>query len=51
MYCAINSHVHGKNFFDGINAAGKFYLKEKKVKLIGKLVSNNTPKIGMLPIA
>ena len=50
MDCAINEPGHGNNFIDGINATDKHYLKGKK-ELIGKLASNDTSKIGMLPSA
>ena len=50
MDCAINAPGHGNNFFDGINATGKRYLKGK-MELIGKLASNDTSKIGILPSA
>ena len=46
----INSPDHGENVFDGLNATEKHYLKEQ-MKLIGKLASNDTSKIGMLPSA
>ena len=45
---AIKEHVHGKNVVYGINATDKLYLKEK-MKLIGKLSSKDTSKIGMIP--
>ena len=40
----------GKKGLDGINATEKLHLRVK-MKLIGKLASNNTSKIGMLPSA
>ena len=47
---AINVPGHGKNVVDGINATDKLYLKEK-MKLIGKLESNDTTNIRMIPNA
>ena len=47
---AINAPVHGKNVVDGLNATNKRYLKGK-MELMGKLASNNTTNIGMLPSA
>ena len=47
---AINAPGHGKNFFYGLYAMDKRYL-EGKMEPIGKLESNNTANIGMLPIA
>ena len=47
---AINSSDHGNNIVDGLNATYKRYLKEQ-MELIGKLASNDTSKIGMLPSA
>ena len=38
------------NVVDGINATYKHYLKDK-MEIIGKLGSNDTTKIGMLPSA
>ena len=46
--CAINEPGHRNNVVDGLNAIEKRYLKEK-MELIGKLASNETSKIGMLP--
>ena len=48
--CVINSPVHGKNAVGGINETEKTYLKGE-MKLIGKLGSNYTTKIGILPSA
>ena len=50
MDCAINAPGHGNNFVDGLNVTGKRYLKEQ-MELIGKLASNDTSKIGILPSA
>ena len=50
MDCAINAPGHGNNVVDGINATDTRYLKQK-MELIGKLASNNTTNIGMLPSA
>ena len=47
---AINAPCHGKIVADGLNSADKHYLKGK-TEPIGKLGSNNTTKIGMLPSA
>ena len=47
---AINAPGHGNNVIDGINEMDKRYLKGK-LELIGKLASNNTKNIGMLPSA
>ena len=47
---AINTPGHGNNVVDGMNATDKRYLKGK-MKLMGKLASNNTTNIGMLPSA
>ena len=48
MYRAINVPDHGNNVVDGINTTDKQYLKEK-MELIGKLASNNTTNVRMLP--
>ena len=48
MSHAINSPCNGNNVVDGLNSTGKRYLKGK-MELIGKLASNNTSDIGMLP--
>ena len=48
MYCAINARVHWKNSVFGINATEKHFLKGK-MELTGKLASNDTTNIGMLP--
>ena len=45
---AINAPGYGNNVVDGINAADKRYLKEQ-MKPIGKLSSNNTSTIGIIP--
>ena len=45
-----NAPYHGNNVVDGPNETNKHYLK-KKMKLIGKLGSNNTTNIGMIPTA
>ena len=47
---AINSPGHGNNILYGLNATEKHYLKEK-MEIIGKLASNKTSRIGMLPSA
>ena len=47
---AINATGHGKNVVDGLNAMYRYYLKGK-IELIGKLGSNDTTKIGMIPSA
>ena len=47
---AINAPGHGKDFFDGFNATDKRYLRGE-IELIGKLASNDTSNIRMLPIA
>ena len=47
---AINAPGHGKNVVDGFNATEIFYLKGE-MELIGKLESNNTTNIWMLPSA
>ena len=47
---AINVTCHGNNVFGGFNEMGKFYLKEQ-TELIGKLASDDTPKIEMLSSA
>ena len=44
----INAPGHGNNVVDGLNATEKRYLKGK-MELIGKLASNDTTNIGMLP--
>ena len=49
-YHAINSPGHGKNAVDILNATVKRYLKGE-MKLMGKLESNDTINIGMLPSA
>ena len=45
----INAPGHEKNV-DRLNSTEKRYLNDK-MKLIGKLLSNDTTKIGMLPSA
>ena len=47
---AINAPGHGKNVVDGINATNKRYLKGL-IELMGKLASNDTKNIGMIPSA
>ena len=47
---AINSPGHGNNIVDGLNATDKRYLKYQ-MESIGKLASNDTSKIGILPNA
>ena len=47
---AINSPGHGNIFVDGLNTTEKCYLKGK-MELIGKLESNNTSNVRMLPSA
>ena len=47
MNRTINSLVHVNNVVNGINATDKRYLK--KMELVGKLSSNDTSKIGMIP--
>ena len=46
----INAPGHRKYVVDGLNSTDKHYLKEK-MELIGKLASNDTSKIGILPSA
>ena len=46
----INAPGHGNNVADGINATDKIYLKEE-MEIIGKLRSNDTTNIAMLPSA
>ena len=46
----INVPGHGNNIVDGLDTTEKLYLK-KQMKLIGRLGSNNTSNIGMLPSA
>ena len=46
----INAPVNGNNVVDGLNAMEACYLKEK-MELIGKLSSNDTSEIGILPSA
>ena len=48
MDCAINTPDHGRNVVDGLNETYKRRLKGG-MELIGKLESNNTSKIGMIP--
>ena len=50
MYHSIIAPRHGNIFVDGLNATEKRYLKGE-MELIGKLGSNDTKKIGMLPSA
>ena len=47
---SINAPDHGNNYFFGFNATDKYYLKEQ-MELIGKLVINDTSRIGILPSA
>ena len=47
---AINAPGHGNIVVDGLNANEKHYLTEQ-MDLIGELESNDTSKIGMIPIA
>ena len=48
--CVINAPGHGKNVVDGLNETDKLYLK-RKMELMGRLASNDTTNIGMLPNA
>ena len=48
MDISINAPGHGNNIVDGINATKKCYLRGE-MELIGKLGSNDTTKIGILP--
>ena len=50
MDSTINVPVHGNNVVDGLNATENRFLKGK-MELMGKLASNNTKNIGMLPSA
>ena len=50
MDCIVNEPGHGNNVADGINATDKRYFKGT-MELIGKLLSNNTTNIGMIPSA
>ena len=50
MDCAMNTPGHGRNVVDGLNATDNHYLKGE-MKLMGKLASNDTTNIGMLPSA
>ena len=47
---AINAPDHLNNVVDGLNVTDKSYFKEQ-MELIGKLSSNDTSNIGMLPSA
>ena len=47
---AINAPVHGNNVVDGLNTTDKHYLKGR-MEPMGKLESNDTPNIGILPSA
>ena len=47
---SINAPGNGNNVYDGLNAKYKRYLKGE-MELIGKLASNDTSKIGILPSA
>ena len=44
----INATGHVNNFFDGLNATEKRFLREQ-MEIIGKLATKDTPNIGMLP--
>ena len=46
----IDAPSNGNNVVDGINAIDKRYLKGR-MELIGKLASNDTSNIGILPSA
>ena len=46
----IHAPGHGKDIVDGLNTTEKCYLKGK-MELIGKLESNNTSNVRMLPSA
>ena len=46
----MNTPGHVNNIVDGLNATGKFDLKEQ-MELIGQLSSNEISNIGMLPSA
>ena len=46
----IHAHVHVNNVVDRLNVTEKHYLKEQ-MEIIGKLSSNNTSKIGIIPSA
>ena len=48
MDCAINAPGHVNNVVDGLNTTDKRYLKGK-MELIGKLASDDSTNIGMLP--
>ena len=50
MDSAINAPVQGKNFIDGLNETENSHMKEQ-MELIGKLESNVTSNIGILPSA
>ena len=47
---AINAPGNGTNVVDGLNATDKRHLK-RGIQIIGKLGSNDTTTIGMLPSA
>ena len=47
---ALNTPGHGRNVVDGLNATDNHYLKGE-MKLMGKLASNDTTNIGILPSA
>ena len=50
MDCVHNALGHGNNVVDGLNSTDKHYLKGE-MEIIGKLGSNNSTNIGMLPSA
>ena len=50
IHRAINTPGHGNNVVDGLNATDNRCLNEQ-MELIGKLASNDTSNIGMLPSA
>ena len=50
MDCVINEPGHVNNVADGLNATDKHHLKEN-MEILGKLGTNDTTKIGMLPNA
>ena len=50
MNLEINAPGNGNNVVYGLNVMYRFYLKEQ-MEIVGKLGSNDTSKIGMLPSA
>ena len=50
MDCAINALGHRNNAFDGLNETERRFLTEQ-IKLIGKLASNDTSEVVILPSA